>query len=271
MFQRIHEKLGTAGFIISIIALIAALSGGAYAASKSLTGKQKKEVENIAKKYAGKPGANGTNGGNGSNGAGGAKGDKGDLGAQGLQGTAGVPGAGGKSVQVGTAAVGECADGGITVQKEGEVASKKAVCNGETGFTETLPPGETETGYWDMTEVGSGALAATTISFSIPLEKGSPEGKAFGFTLAQTENEEFGSSGCEGTASEPTAPPGVLCVYTAIEEPVGTTAPEPRSFQEGFMSFGSYGTSGAFLSGGFIPDETVANIWGTWAVTAPEE
>ena len=33
MFDRIHQKLGTAGFVISIVALVAALGGGAYAAS----------------------------------------------------------------------------------------------------------------------------------------------------------------------------------------------------------------------------------------------
>ena len=52
MLTRIHRKLGTAGFVISIVALVAALGGGAYAASGGLTGKQKKEVEKIAKKYA---------------------------------------------------------------------------------------------------------------------------------------------------------------------------------------------------------------------------
>ena len=30
--SRIHQKLGTAGFIISIVALVAAFGGGAYAA-----------------------------------------------------------------------------------------------------------------------------------------------------------------------------------------------------------------------------------------------
>ncbi|MBA3867401.1 MAG: hypothetical protein H0X42_13840 [Solirubrobacterales bacterium] len=52
--SRIHQKLGTAGFIISIVALVAALGGGAYAASGGLSGKQKKEVEKIAKKDSAK-------------------------------------------------------------------------------------------------------------------------------------------------------------------------------------------------------------------------
>ena len=81
--SRIHQKLGTAGFVISIVALVAAMGGGAYAASGGLNGKQKKEVEKIAKKYAGKPGAAGPAGSNGSNGA---KGDTGATGAEGKQG-----------------------------------------------------------------------------------------------------------------------------------------------------------------------------------------
>jgi hypothetical protein len=48
MLRRVHQKLGTAGFVISIVALVAALGGGAYAASGSLSGKQKQEVSKIA-------------------------------------------------------------------------------------------------------------------------------------------------------------------------------------------------------------------------------
>jgi hypothetical protein len=87
--RSIHEKLGTAGFIISIIALVAALGGSAFAAKGALTHKQKKEVRKIAKKeakreaqteakkYAGKPGPAGAKGDTG------AKGDRGAKGAVG--------------------------------------------------------------------------------------------------------------------------------------------------------------------------------------------
>ncbi|HVV72142.1 MAG TPA: hypothetical protein VHI52_11700 [Verrucomicrobiae bacterium] len=55
--QRIHQKLGTAGLIVAIVALVAALAGGAYAAGGGLSGKQKKEVTKIAQveaeKFAG--------------------------------------------------------------------------------------------------------------------------------------------------------------------------------------------------------------------------
>ena len=78
MFSRMHNKLGTAGLLVAIVALVFAMVGGAYAAKGALTGKQKKEVEKIAKKYAGKPGAQGPQG---------AAGLVGPKGAQALVGT----------------------------------------------------------------------------------------------------------------------------------------------------------------------------------------
>ena len=92
MISRIHQKLGTAGFVISIVALMAALGGGAYAASGGLNGKQKKEVEKIAKKFAGKPGAPGSPGSTGPAGPAGAKGDGGAAGAPGAPGKEGKEG-----------------------------------------------------------------------------------------------------------------------------------------------------------------------------------
>jgi hypothetical protein len=90
MISSMRERFGTAGLIVAIFALVVALSGGAYAASGGgLTGKQKKEVEKIAKKFAGKPGpagANGTNGANGANGTNGAAGPQGPKGDPGLTG-----------------------------------------------------------------------------------------------------------------------------------------------------------------------------------------
>ncbi|MCW2987260.1 MAG: hypothetical protein JWM24_198, partial [Solirubrobacterales bacterium] len=52
--RRLREPFGKAGLTVGVIALVMALVGGAYAAG-ALTGKQKKEVEKIAKKFAGKP------------------------------------------------------------------------------------------------------------------------------------------------------------------------------------------------------------------------
>ena len=124
MYKRYKERFGTAGVVLGIVALILALGGTALAASK-LNGTQKKEVEKIAKKYAGKPGAAGTNGQNGAPGA------KGDPGAAGTNGTNGTNGKDGKSVKLVNSAPTNC-EGGYTYEIEGSGA-KNEVCNGEDG------------------------------------------------------------------------------------------------------------------------------------------
>ncbi|MGN6202677.1 MAG: hypothetical protein ACTHNY_09760 [Solirubrobacterales bacterium] len=94
MLKRIHNKLGTAGLLVAVVALIAAVAGTAFAAG-GLTKKQEKQVIKIAKKYAGKPGAQGPKGDTGPAGAQGPKGDvgpNGDKGDTGSQGPEGPPG-----------------------------------------------------------------------------------------------------------------------------------------------------------------------------------
>jgi hypothetical protein len=212
MLSRIHHKLGTAGFIISIVALVAALGGGAYAASGGLSGKQKKEVEKIAKKFAGKPGKNGTNGTNGANGPTGPAGAKGDAGAAGTNGTSGTNGTDGvsvtsKSVSVGASA---CEGRGGSEFKSSSPAPTFA-CNAETSGE--LSPGATETGVWSVGQLpevepaGTPAFAYVPISFPSPL----PEGEA-PLTVELIEEGATGT-GCKGTAEEPTAEEGFLCVY----------------------------------------------------------
>jgi hypothetical protein len=108
MYQRFHDRFGTAGVVIAVIALVAALGGTAVAAG-GLTKAQEKQVTKIAKKYAGKPGAAGKDGAAGPAGPagpGGGKGDaggKGATGAKGPTGGAGVAGTNGKTVLSGAA------------------------------------------------------------------------------------------------------------------------------------------------------------------------
>jgi hypothetical protein len=231
MLQRIHGKLGTAGFIISIVALVAALGGGAYAASGGLSGKQKKEVEKIAKKFAGKPGAPGAPGSPGPAGAAGAKGDVGPAGTNGTNGTNGK--------------------------------------NGLTGFTSVLPAGKTETGTWTGSlPAGEFMEFNLPISFPIPLAKA---GEAFFFTPAQVENEEFGSTGCswklfEVNAVPKAATPGTLCVFSQ-EQQAGTEQgihPPGEPLEIGF------GPAGALLNFQRPTGPTPTIVYGTWAVTAAE-
>src|SRR5690349_24138099 len=89
--RAIREPFGTAGLIVACVALIAALGGTALAAAK-LNSTQKKEVEKIAKKYAGKPGAPGAQGSAGPAGNDGSNGTNRTNGTDGEDGTDGAPG-----------------------------------------------------------------------------------------------------------------------------------------------------------------------------------
>jgi hypothetical protein len=265
MLQRIHEKLGTAGFIISIVALVAALGGGAYAASGGLTKKQKKEVETISKKFAGAPG---------SPGAPGAKGDTGAAGGNGTNGSNGTNGAPGTSVTNTPLAKGNvnCPEGGAEF-KVGSGAATRA-CNGTTGFTSTLPPEKTETGTWSVTIPPTKEFFefVSEISFPIPLPEA---GKAVYFNAEQVLNEEF-SEGCswkleEANAVPKSTKPGTLCVFAQEEEMAKTTGPQLKAPGEN-ISPGKYGPAGSAM---FFTKETntvasKAVAYGTWAVTAPK-
>jgi len=91
MLKRIHEKLGTAGLVIAVVALVVALGGTAFAAA-GLNSKQKKEVKKIAKQFAGKQGPKGDPGSAGAQGAKGDQGPKGDQGSKGDEGNQGPKG-----------------------------------------------------------------------------------------------------------------------------------------------------------------------------------
>jgi hypothetical protein len=262
MLARLKRSLGAngPGITIAVLAMLVALTGGAFAASGALTGKQKKEVEKIAKKSAGKPGAQGATG------ATGAKGDKGDAGGAGAAGVEGKPG---KSVKVTSIASGnafECEEqGGALVEEEGAVSGTE-VCNGKTGFTAVLPPGEIETGTWAFT--GSPADTSgvpVSISFAIPLAARLHEEDVH----FQEEDEETFVNACGTTGSTPTPIPGVLCVYRSLTVE-GTTF--EGIFPAHTVIFPNepeaQGTSkqGAVLL--FGPPSAVTSNYGTFAVRA---
>jgi hypothetical protein len=239
MLNRIHRRLGTAGFVISIVALVAALGGGAYAASGGLSGKQKKEVEKIAKKYAGKPGPVGPSGATGAAGAKGGAGAKGDAGAAGAQGAAGGPGPTGPTGPIGPA--------------------------GQTGFTATLPEGETETGTYAASFKNGTEIAEVyvPISFNIPLEQGKEAEAAYYITESSSPAE---TAICSGSVGDPTAPEGVLCVYAGVREEINIhfvlfTLNEQAGYQRS-------GTVMLF-AGNNTPQSL--SVDGTWAVTAPKK
>ncbi len=285
MFSTLRTRFGIPG-VISVIALVFAMFGGAYAANSSSNG-GKATASAKAKK--------------GSRGPKGPKGDTGPAGPQGLAGTNGKngsngsPGAAGKSVVVSAAAVpAECPAGttGTRFEVEGSgvsshVCSGKKGTNGQTGFTEILPSGKTETGVWRVEVPQSTAVGRSLISFPIPLASALPSSAGHIITRHEKEliyneqvelNEEVESSACKGTVSEPAAEPGNLCIYAGspMLSPGDSTGPFFSVLGEAFINptisvpeAQGIATSGTILSGrmfSFQPAPQVA--YGTWAVTA---
>ena len=266
MFSKLHQRFGTAGLVVAIVALVVALAGTAFAAT-GLNSKQKKEVKKIAKQFAGQPGKPGPVGPQGPKGDPGAKGDPGG------KGDAGSPGANGKSVVVGTASGAECGSGGITVQVEGS-ATKKSVCNGQTGFSAVLPSEETEKGSWVYGPAEGPQYLP--LSFPIPLEADldgahvhyvNTTGKEVIVNGTTFEEEEVTSTACLGTAAAPTAEPGHLCVYGAAESEAFSTNSE-RILKIGTdepLSPGASTMGARFL----VFNSEPGSAWGSFAVTAP--
>lgn len=297
MFSKLHNRLGTPGLIVAVVALVVAVAGTAVAAG-GLTKQQEKQVKKIAKKYAGKNGKNGATGPAGANGAPGPAGPAGPTGSAGSDGAAGptgpkgptgATGATGSSVTATPIAPGEaeCNEqggaeltGGIEICNGGPGPTGPTGATGPTGtsgFTETLPSSKTETGGWAFGPLTEGEVAAgyrMALSFAIPLavELGSTKvhvingaGKEVIFNETTEEPEEITDTNCLGTAKAPKANAGNLCVYI-------------RTLNNGFLlsnlsiaKLGSAGigasTSGAMLE--VIGLSTGATGVGTFAVTAP--
>lgn len=254
MLSRIRDKIGTAGLIVAIVALVAALGGGAYAAG--LTGPEKNLIKQESKKFSkqfskqfAKPGPAGNAGTNGKDGT------------NGTNGTDGTDGAAGKSVVVSGTAPG-CTAGGVTVQVEGVSGSAKEVCNGvngQTGFTSVLPPGKTETGAFGMTRVDENLPHAefVTLSFAIPL----PAGETYTINYIDSAGvAKMGNlSNCTGGSfAAPKANAGNLCLYA-------------NAASSGLLPSGGVGAPfGQAVSGVTLSMAVAAEGFqaGTWAITS---
>ncbi|HET9153908.1 MAG TPA: hypothetical protein VFN85_07310 [Solirubrobacterales bacterium] len=196
MFSRIHQKLGTAGFVIAIVALIVALGGAAYAALPGLNSKEKKEVKKIAKKEVKKitkslvkTGAPGPAGPAGAKGDAGVKGDTGATGGTGAEGPQGP---------------------------EGPPGPTKT----------TLPPGKTESGLWQFQTNGS-SLGVGIMAIDFPLRVESTPTSEF-MPVGAPPNKN-----CPGNGEEPQAARGYLCIYARTVSnlegsPKAHLEPDPR-------------------------------------------
>jgi Collagen triple helix repeat (20 copies) len=252
------KKHLTPSTVIAIVALVFALTGGAFAATGGSSGsgktvarvssstsvataaKNKPKPKAGARGPAGPAGKNGAPGATGATGATGPAGATGPGGPQGVAGAAGAPGAKGENGAPG--------------------APGK---NGTTGFTETLPPKETETGTvvspQNLTE-GKVENIHMPISFAIPL--------AAELSASQVEVVKVNATGatnCTGTPANPTAPSKFLCVYLTVE-PEESDLGGPYSISKSGAPGEGASTAGAFFRVQGL-GKTEAVLYGTWAVT----
>jgi hypothetical protein len=261
MFSTLRNRFGIPG-VISVIALVFAMFGGAYAASNS-SGGGKATASAKAKK-----GPRGPKGATGPAGPAGLAGPQGPAGAKGDAGAAGSNGAPGTSATATSFAgsKGTCTkgQGGLEVSSASPVAY---VCNGEKGKEGSpwtaegmLPQGSTETGTWSVFAGPTEETAAplyTSVSFPIPLEESLGETSVH-FMRANTT-----STACPGSALKPTAETGNLCIYTGFEE---FLEPKPGEgiVRPDFEAVGA-GPSGAILQ--FVQNISAVRGFGSWAVT----
>jgi hypothetical protein len=186
MMQAIRRHVN-ATTVIAALALVFAMSGGAYAAKKFLITSTGQISPKVLKSLKGASGAKGANGAAGAQGPAGPTGPAGTPGAQGAQGPAGANGTDGKEGKQGTA--------------------------GTTGFTDTLPSGKTETGTWSARQETEEVGTVDAISFAIPLADGLEKSQVHVDTLNEPNFEEA----CPGSAEAPKATKGNLCIYTGVK------------------------------------------------------
>lgn len=241
--------------VAATLALVFAMTGGAYAAKRYLITSTKQISPKVLKSLKGASGKNGAAGPAGSQGpagAPGAKGSDGAAGAAGPAGTTGVAGADGKPGKDG---------------KEGKEGSPWTAGG-------TLPANATETGGFSSGFFHTGAEKTTVaISFPIPLAAPLDKEHVHIVTLEEIENQGPATQECEGTADAPQANPGNLCLYEGAAR-----LPEEEEGEElkivSITTLNSFSEKGASTSGanvvsnfsGFNEPEAV-QIIGSWAVT----
>jgi hypothetical protein len=192
MFSTLRNRFGIPG-VISVIALVFAMFGGAYAASNSSGGGKATASAKAKKGPKGPKGATGPAGPAGAQGPAGPAGAKGDAGANGAAGPQGPAGPSGAT--------------GATGQRGLEGPAGPACPTGPC----FLPSEATETGVWGGANASSEPEGPRVfpISFSLPLEA-APE-------IVFLKEGETSKPGCPGEVNGvPTADPGKLCIYADI-------------------------------------------------------
>jgi hypothetical protein len=242
----------TPATVIAGLALVFAMTGGAYAAKKYLITSTKQISPSVLKALQGKAGLAGAPGAAGAQGAQGPAGSAGPAGSGGPKGETGPAGAKGEKGATGAA---------------GAAGAKGATgATGATGFTETLPSGKTETGVWAVSQYNLPEFTEVEIpiSFPIPLKEGSSKGHFLNKSETENGTGAGHDAGCTGTVEVPTAPAGLLCIYTDEEENGGQ---DP--FSVIFNGSAGYSPTGSVLRVLALEEGAKVKMQGSFAVTAP--
>jgi Collagen triple helix repeat (20 copies) len=267
VFSKISRRVTYAN-VAATLAVLFAMSGGAYAAGRYLITSTKQISPKVLKALSGKPGAAGAAGAQGPQGTQGAPGPQGPQGPAGTNGTDGTNGTSGTSVtskEQKTGKIGTCAEGGSEFTAG---ASKTYACNGSPWTAGgTLPSGKTETGAWavDGAPVPEIHNQETSISFTIPL---SDELPAASVHIIAPGGEGAGGGTCPtgSSVAKPEAEPGNLCIFQG-EGGFNVETVEallPATNEPGAASVG------ALLSvRAAEPATPLLKASGTWAVSAP--
>lgn len=245
MLHAIRRHLNATS-IVAVIALIFAMTGGAYAAKKYLITSTKQispKVLTALKGASGKPGAVGPAGPAGTAGAG-TPGPAGPQGAPGLKGDAGTPGTPGTPGTQGTQGV----------------PGPKGATGEPWPAGGTLPKLATETGtFVDVESTIDGEFV--TVSFPIPLA--APLDGPHVLFITREEAKGGLPAGCAGTAAAPQAESGFLCIFEA--EPSAGEVEAIVSTNPVNVSVPGAGTTGTTLL--LIPKASESRTVATWAVT----
>jgi hypothetical protein len=261
MFSAMRRRIRVSpATVIAGLALVFAMSGGAYAAKKYLITSTKQISPSVLKALQGRAGSGGAPGAAGVQGPAGPAGPVGPAGSGGAKGETGPGGAKGTTGATGAAGV--------------KGATGATGASGATGFTATLPSGKTETGTWTASGVAFEGLISYPASISFPIPLVEPSEEVVYLNRAETlTSTTTPVHGCEYNASDPgampVAPAGELCVFTLIEghghiESINTNT-QPFS------------GSGDLVTGAFLKGEPEAlhtgeelgwyELNGIWAVT----
>jgi hypothetical protein len=281
MFSSVRRRLTYANVVVTF-ALVFAMSGGAYAASKYLVTSTKQISPKVLKSLQGKAGKTGPAG---AQGPAGPAGKEGSAGKEGPVGKGGANGSNGESVIVTSVKTKEAVCSQLGGAKFVAGGKEATACNGAEGKEGpagaegtfgggSLPKGKTMRGAWALSGYGEAAfptepgygIGKDAVSFAAPISPGvSSEIHYIGPTEGENEEESKWAKAikegkCKGFYEKPVAAEGQLCVF-AVSESNLLTGPSamlsgPSETTLGFVIEALNKAKGAFFAEG------------TWAVTA---